>query len=64
MLGLKKTVHFFTLQYVKISVKTHFFAIDIPKKTNTFITIVISIIVHKNPKAQSYMFGKILNLPH
>ena len=50
MLGLKKTVHFFTLQYVKISVKTHFFAIDIPKKTNTFITIVISIIVHKNPK--------------
>ena len=49
MLGLKKTVNFLTLQYVKISIKTPVFAADIPK----FITFFKLIIVYRNTKAPS-----------
>ena len=64
ILGLKKTVDFLTLQYVKISIKTHVFAIDIYHSKNTFITffkLIKLIINYRNTKAPSQIFGKILN---
>ena len=50
---IEKISHFLTLQYVRISIKHPSFAIDIPKKTNTFITLVKLIIVYRNAEAPS-----------
>ena len=53
MIVLKKTVDFLTLQYVKISIKTPFLAIDKLKKINTSITFVKLMIAYRNVEAPS-----------